>query len=65
MSGDDWNYYKPKYFKLVSDMGKSGEITYDFIEKNERGSNYWIDREKADWSHLPKIYEKDCKPFYQ
>ena len=64
ISGDDWTYYKPKYFKLVSEMN-NGQITYEFMHKNERGSNYWQDREKGNWTHMPKIYDKDCPYFYE
>ena len=63
MEGDDCEYYTPKYFRK-SVHPKTGDTVYSFIEKNERGSNYWMDRDKQSWSHLPRIFDDDCEPFY-
>lgn len=63
VTGNDADYYRPHYFKATKHP-LNDEFYYAFVEKNERGSNYWQDRDKGDWSHLPKIWEKDCKPFY-
>ncbi len=32
--------------------------------EDERIHSYWADRDKLDWSHMPKIFDKECKPFY-
>lgn len=64
MKGEEWTYHKPQYFKLTQEP-KEGVITYEYQEKNARGSNYWMDREAGNWNHLPRIFEPDCKPFYE
>jgi hypothetical protein len=55
----DSEYYTPLYFKQAKHP-LNDEPYYEFVEKNKRGSNYWQDREKGDWKHLPKIWEDDC-----
>lgn len=62
---EDSKYYRPKFFKkAVSNL--TGEEVYFFNEysEDEHTRSYWADREQLDWSHVPKIFEKDCKPFY-
>lgn len=65
LAGDDSKYYLPKFFKkAVSNL--TGEEVYQPNERSEdeRTRSYWTDREQLDWSHMPKIFDKDCKPFY-
>jgi len=59
----DSSYYTPFYFK-ESTHPLNDEPYYEFVQKNSRGSNYWQDRDRGDWSHLPNIWDDDCKPFH-
>jgi len=62
-TGDDYLYYQPKYFDR-STHPITGEEFYVLKEK-EGQHNYWLDREKGDWAHMPKIFEDDCEAFYE
>ena len=63
MTDNDSEYYSPKYFKLIKHP-ITGEEAYEFLEKNKYNSNYWSDRDKGNWDHMPKIYDDECEPFY-
>jgi hypothetical protein len=63
VSDKDSDYYNPLYFKAANHY-LNDEPYFEFVQKNKWDSNYWQDRDKSDWSHLPKIWEDDCKPFY-
>jgi len=64
LEGEDHEYYTPKFFKRSID-NLTREETYQFNEANtENGRNYWADREKHDWSHMPNLFDNDCRPFY-
>ena len=63
-SGNDHTFYSPKYFKYDKHP-ITGDPYYEFLEKNNYGSNYWVDREKGIWENMPKIYDDDCKPFLE
>lgn len=63
MTDNDSDYYSPKYFKLINHP-ITGEEAYEFLEKNKNNSNYWLDRDKGNWDHMPKIYDDECEPFY-
>ena len=63
MDGDDSVYYTPKYFKMVNHE-TLGEGHFEFQEQNSRESNYWLDRDKGNWDHMPKIFDDDCEAFY-
>lgn len=59
----DPTYYEPKYF-VQQTHPVTGDAYYDFQAKNRYNSNYWSDRERGDFSHLPRIYEDGCEPFF-
>lgn len=63
MDGDDSVYYTPKYFKMVN-HDTLGEGHFEFQDQNSRESNYWLDRDKGKWDHMPKIFDDSCEPFY-
>lgn len=64
MHDNDSDYYTPKFFYLTKHP-LTGEEAYLFQEKNKRGTNYWIDRDKGNWDHMPNIFDDDCKAFYE
>ena len=61
---NDSSYYSPKYFREAT-HGLTGNKFYEYLERNKYGSNYWNDRDKGTWSHMPRIYEDDCEPFFE
>ena len=63
-TANDHVYYSPKYFKYVKHP-ITGDMYYEFLDKNSNGTNYWVDREKGNWDYLPKIYDDECKPFLE
>ena len=61
---NDPSYYTPKYFKSVTHP-ITGDPIYEYCTKNAYNSNYWEDREKCAFQHLPNIYSDNCMPFYK
>ena len=64
LSKDDDTYYTPKFFRKTKHR-ITGETFYELNSGEDDGRNYWADREKGDWSHMPRLYEDDCEVFYQ
>ena len=51
---NDSSYYTPKYFKEVTHP-ITGDQVYEYCSVNAYNSNYWEDREKCAFQHLPRV----------
>lgn len=69
----DWNindertFYNPQYFEKRVIWQNDGSKSYWYEpKKSSKGNtyNYWEEREQANWSNAPRIYDDDCHPFY-
>ena len=55
-------FYVPQYFKkeVIETEGIEKEYKYTPIK-----GKYWAEREKGTWENAPRIFDDDCKEFYQ
>ena len=61
---DDRTFYIPKHFKkeiIESKNPKEGN-SYKYTPLDGK---YWAERATGTWENTPKIFDDDCKEFYQ
>lgn len=59
---DEQELYTPRFFiREITVDEETGKKKYHY---RPNGNKYWEQREKGDWSDVPRIFDDDCEPFF-